>query len=131
MSALVVDSSVYIHWLKQRTDFVSMLYPWISEGLLYQCGIIRTEVLRGIKDPKQRQQMSTVFEVACEVQLIPAFWDGVVALAWSLDRQGVIVPLPDLAIAQCALDRDATLVSLDEHFRYVPGLKWNRTLPAR
>ena len=129
MSAVVVDSSLYIHWLKQRVDFARLLSPWMTDGELFHCGVIRVEVLRGVISAPQRDRMDAFFQLTSEIQMTPPFWDCVLDLAWRLDRKGIIIPVPDLAIAQCALAQNATLVSLDERFRHVPGLKHQKNLP--
>jgi predicted nucleic acid-binding protein len=50
-------------------------------------------------------------------------WERVVHLAWSLDRQGKVLPAPDLVIAACALHAGAAVLTADAHFREVPGLE--------
>ena len=59
------------------------------------------------------------------------FLEGRASLAryGSLERSGWVVPRPDVVIAQCALEHEATLVSLDEHFRLVPKLKGRKEMP--
>ena len=130
MSDVIVDTSLYIQWLRQRADFLSLLRPWLAQGRLLVCGVIRVEVLRGVLDPRQRDNVMEVFQLASEVQLTPSFWGEVADMAWTLDRRGMVIPTPDLAIAHCAMKHDATLVALDDHFRHIPGLKRQKNLPA-
>lgn len=129
MPGVLIDSSVYIDWLRRRHDFVRELQPWLVSGTLFQCGVIRVEVLRGIREPRQRARMDQIFEIASEVQLSPVFWDRVLGLALRLDRAGLMVPIPDLVVAQAAIDTEAVLVSLDGHFERIPGLRTSRILP--
>lgn len=41
----------------------------------------------------------------------------------SLEKQGKPIPLFDILIASIVLDRDATLLTMDEHFRNIESLK--------
>lgn len=50
-------------------------------------------------------------------------WEEVETLAWQLDRSGIIVPLPDLMIACCAKRIDAVVLTLDEYFQKIPGIR--------
>jgi predicted nucleic acid-binding protein len=50
-------------------------------------------------------------------------WERAEQLAWSLDRQGVVLPSPDLLIAACALHANATVLTADAHFQSIPGLR--------
>ena len=43
----------------------------------------------------------------------------------------MVIPVPDLVIATCALQAKATLVTLDAHFSRIPGLKVCDRLPGR
>jgi predicted nucleic acid-binding protein len=49
-------------------------------------------------------------------------WDEAEQLAWSLDRQGKVIPLTDVVIACCARSLNATVLTLDYHFKEIPGL---------
>jgi len=46
-----------------------------------------------------------------------------------LDRQGIVLPAPDLIIAACALQADAAVLTADAHFRMIPGLDVLESLP--
>ena len=44
----LVDSTVYIDWMRAGLNPVRMLAPWLRSGALAGCGIVRAEVLRGM-----------------------------------------------------------------------------------
>ena len=126
---VVVDSSVWIGWLRAHEDIVESVRPWIQRGELFLNGIIRAEVLRGIIREHQRDRMAEIFDVMNEAPTNSAFWKRVGLLAWNMDRMGVILPLPDLVIAQTALDCDAAIISTDKHYLHIPRLRVLDQLP--
>ncbi len=126
---LLIDSSAYIGWMRAQEDVPALVRPWIMRGECFMCGVVRAEVLRGIRRERQRERMGEIFDVMCEARLDSAFWKRVTTLARNLDRMGVILPLPDLAIAQAAIDCDATLITLDKHFAQIPNLTTLKKLP--
>ena len=64
-----------------------------------------------------------------EVAISNVIWQRATDLAWTLDRKGKILPVSDLIIACCALHVGARVVSVDPHFREIPGLKVCQELP--
>lgn len=125
----LVDSATYIDLMRAGRDPRQVLAPMLREGRLYNCGIIRAEVLRGIKIEKRCQQMEQFFDIIPEVPTDSRLWGQVSHLGWELGRKGKWPPATDLAIAAAALRIHATLVSPDAHFKDIPGLKLLRALP--
>lgn len=125
----LVDSATYIDLMRAGRDPRQVLAPMLREGRLYNCGIIRAEVLRGIKIEKRYQQMEQFFDIIPEVPTDSRLWRQVSRLGWELGRKGKWPPATDLAIAAAALRIHATLVSPDAHFKDIPGLKLLRALP--
>jgi predicted nucleic acid-binding protein len=52
-----------------------------------------------------------------------SLWDKATELAWTLDREGRMIPAQDALIAACALRVDAAVHTFDRHFEWVPGLE--------
>lgn len=127
---IVIDSSVYIDWMKHKQPFISRLRPLLERDALFTCGIIRCEVLRGIVPDAERSRMEELFALSVEVVTDHAFWDGVWQLGWSMDRKGIVLPLTDLAIAYMAIRHDALLITLDKHFDHIPGINVAPRLPG-
>jgi predicted nucleic acid-binding protein len=49
-------------------------------------------------------------------------WQRTAALAWDLDRSGVVLPATDLSIAGCAITHGALVLTFDRHFQQIPGV---------
>jgi predicted nucleic acid-binding protein len=125
MANLVLpDSNVYIGAVRAGRDpfqpFAAALET--EEWEFATCGMVVLEVCRGLRDPtilqRFRERFAVMIYLATE---IPA-WERAAQLAWSLDRRGIVLPAPDLLIAACALQADATVLTADAHFQEIPGL---------
>ncbi len=123
MTNLMVDSSTYIDLLRAAVDVRQSLIPHLRSARLYNCGIIRAEVLRGVKRPAAREGLENFFDIIPEVPTDAKLWRQVAQLGWDLGRLGKWLPVTDLAIACSCLRVGATLVSRDAHFYDIPGLK--------
>ena len=127
---ILVDSSLYIHWIRQRRDPAEVLRPWLELDRALICGVIRCEVLRGLRHPKAHRRMSDLFDILVDVPTDAAIWHATESLAWQLDRQGQVLPLTDLVIACCALQAGGILITTDGHFQHIPGLRLQESLPS-
>ena len=47
--AFIVDSGIYIEFLRRSDDIRVPLTPFLQAGELFNCGVVRAEALRGIK----------------------------------------------------------------------------------
>jgi predicted nucleic acid-binding protein len=126
---LLVDSTIYIDLLRAGRDPVVELTSWVETGQLLCCGIIRCEVLRGIRTPRVKARMKELFDIAADAPFTPEVWARTAELAWKLDRAGIVLPLSDLAIGTCALVHDAEIVSTEAHFGRIPGLRTRGAIP--
>lgn len=127
----LIDSTVFISWMRAGQNPIRRLAPWLRAGTLVCCGMIRVEVLRGIVAAPARREMRLLFEHMTDIPVTADAWDEAAELAWRLDRAGRVLPLPDLVIAVCAQRAKATLVTQDRHFREIPGLVLRDDLPCR
>lgn len=119
----LIDSAAYIDLMRAGEDPRMALAPLLRGGRLYNCGVVRAEVLRGIKQRSVHDLMEQFFDIVPEVPADPRLWWQVGELGWELGRKGKWPPVTDLVIAVSALRVRATLVSPDKHFLGIPGLK--------
>jgi predicted nucleic acid-binding protein len=120
---ILVDSNVYISLLRAGRD------PAVALGNRYEmtdlviCGMVRLEVLRGVKTAKVLERLGAFFDVLMNVPSDNRLWEEATELAWNLDRGGRTLPGPDLVIAASALRAGAAVCSFDRHFDHIPGLR--------
>lgn len=126
----LVDATVLIDWMRKGRNPIRILAPWLRSGALVGCGVVRAEVLRGMVSPPARREMELLFGHVPDVSFTASLWDEVADLAWELDRAGHVLPLTDIAIAVCARQAHATIVTHDRHFQRVPDLRIVSELPG-
>lgn len=128
MANLVLpDSNFYINCARAGIDPFVELGAHADEMEFATCGMVVIEVCRELSDSIVLRRFRERFAI---MPLLPAgrsVWDQATQLAWSLDRQGIVLPAPDLLIAACALQAKAAVLTSDAHYQHIPGL---RVLPS-
>ncbi len=121
-SEVLVDSNVFIDLMKHRGDPAPWLYRWAGIRNLAICGMVRVEVLRGVKSPKAYRSLNHFMDVMVNIPASNRLWDEAATLAWSLDRKGVVIPGTDVVIAASAIMVGAAVLTSDAHFSRIEGL---------
>jgi predicted nucleic acid-binding protein len=122
-SVVLVDSSYFIHHFRRRIDPFIELATRSDTWDLATCGMVKLEVCRGLRVAGVRHRYEAAF---AEMQYAPtnfSIWERAARLAYELDRAGKTIPAPDLVIAACALAIDASILTVDRHYQFVPGLR--------
>lgn len=124
MANLVIpDSNVFINATRAGLDPFIEFGAHADEWEFATCGMVILEVTRGLRFPKILQSFQERFAIMIYVPTTNQIWERTAQLAWSLDRQGVILPAQDILIAAHALQTDATVLTRDAHFSSIPGLR--------
>jgi predicted nucleic acid-binding protein len=118
----VMDSAGYIDLMRAGVDVRQPLVPFLRAARLYNSGVVRAEVLRGVKELRARAGIEEFFDIIPEIPCDAKLWRQVSHLGWNLARGGKWPPVTDLIIAASCLRVRATLISPDVHFRDIPGL---------
>ena len=122
MRPVLPDSSVYIQLLRTGRDPKKELAEAFGLRRLMVCSVVRCEVLRGMVRPEPKTRLSLFFDLLLPVVINRRVWRATEDLAWQLDREGKVLPLPDLIIAACALRVGAAVLTNDQHFALIPQL---------
>ena len=78
----MIDSSVYIDWMRAGRNPTRIVRPLVEAGQLVSCGLIRVEVLRGIVKPKVHDEMKALFDALREIPVTTSVWSRISELAW-------------------------------------------------
>lgn len=119
----LVDSNVFIDLMRYRGDPAPCLYQWAGIRNLAICGMVRLEVLRGVKSPKAYRSLGSFMDVMVNVPASNQLWNEAAELAWKLDRKGLVIPGTDVIIAASALAIGAAVLTSDAHFAKIKGLR--------
>jgi predicted nucleic acid-binding protein len=122
MRPILPDSSWYITEARRKQDPLLQLAEISITRDVATCGIVISEVGRGMKHPNTLQRYIDCWEVMSYVDSSHRIWQDTLQIAWQLDRQGRVLPIQDIHIAACALSINAVLLTHDQHFQEIPGL---------
>ena len=124
MSAkLMPDTCVWIDFLKNRnTPLTLQLEQALLQGEVYTCGVVLYELLQGIRNPGEDQQVQAAFDALVMLEVTAQTWVSAAKLSSELRKQGITLPMSDIIIAAVALEHNVTIMTVDHHFHRIPGL---------
>ncbi len=112
--AVIVDSSVWIDSFSG--EFIAPLDRAINEAALVLSPLVIAELLSGNFPSAIRERIGELLQDFPLHETPLAHWIAVGNLRRMLAARGIKASIPDAHVAQCALDRDATLLTRDEIF---------------
>jgi predicted nucleic acid-binding protein len=129
MRQYLLDSAPLAGYLHGRTPFVDLITPLIREHQAATSILVYAEVieyLKGLPDfPRRRQQLQILLR-----EIYPYFLTYAIVERYADIRRAMRAPHGpgligdvDTLIAATALERNLTVVTLDQDFTRVPGLR--------
>jgi len=120
VSGVVVDSSAWIDFLSGRPT--RLLEEALHQGSVVLPPLVVAELIAGATREQDRAGMASLLEELPLHATPRDHWIRVGDLRRSLRQKGVRVSTPDAHVAQCALDRDAVLLSRDKVFHQIAAV---------
>ena len=115
--SVLVDSSVWIEYFRgsendARLDFL------IEENLVVVNDLILAELVPALHVRQQRKLIGLMWEITCPPLEID--WDDLIQMQIACLRHGINkVGIPDLMIAQHAIQNHLELYTRDKHFKLI------------
>ena len=117
MAVIVPDTSVWIDLFGGES--IPLLQEAIKESRVLLSPIVFAELVSGVKNERERvaliDSMSSLHVFEADI----AHWTRVGDLRNHLRKKGLNITIPDSHIAQCAIDRDAQLLTRDSIFKKI------------
>ena len=112
---VLVDSSVWVAYFRGTSDLPAL--DWlIEEGLVVTNDIVLAELTPALLVRGERKLVSVLREMECVPLVVD--WNGIIEMQVTCLRNGINkVGIPDLMVAQNAMQHNLSLFSLDKHFR--------------
>jgi tRNA(fMet)-specific endonuclease VapC len=121
---LIVDTSVLINYLRGRPGFPAL--DSVSEIYLPAMVLAELQVgwLHAHGSPhKQMRRFEDLLSIMLFLPILRSTVSFYIEVRRSLELVNAIIPENDLWIAATALERDLPLLTSDDHFRRVSGIK--------
>ena len=119
---VIVDTSILIDFLKGSEKYAEEITSLLLKNRAITTGIIIAELLQGIKNPKEEQNISELMTAINTLEISTELWIKTGKLSSSLRKKGISLPLTDIAIATLALEFNLYVFTLDKHFEQIPGI---------
>jgi predicted nucleic acid-binding protein len=121
---VLVDTSIWVDFFRSRNFAHSMeLANLLRSNQVLVIGVVIGEVLQGAQSDQEFIRVRDRLLVLPYVDETAENWASAGELGYRLRRQGITIGIIDLLIATLAMEHDAEVYSLDQHFQRVPGLK--------
>lgn len=120
---VIVDTSVLIAFLRGSETIADKVSALLYDNRLITTGLIIAELLQGMKDAKEERNVSDILAETSPLEITTDLWIKAGQTALSLRKNGLNLPLTDVAIAVLAIEHNLHLFTLDKHFEQIPGIK--------
>ena len=111
---LVVDTSAWIEFFRGRE--IPLLEDALALGSVVLPPVVVAELVSGVRGKADRAALVDLLEDLPLHETARDHWVRVGELRLALARKSLTVSTPDAHVAQCALDRDAPLLTRDRVF---------------
>lgn len=119
---VLIDTSAWIDAFQERTAWVARrIRTLLEEDRAATCGPVLFEIRRGMK-PGERKKVLPLFDALHRLPFEETDWSEAGEMDAALRRTGHTLPAMDVLIAHLCMKHKTSILTLDAHFRFVPGL---------
>ncbi|HAJ94865.1 MAG TPA: PIN domain nuclease, partial [Actinobacteria bacterium] len=120
---IIVDTSVWIEYFKNNQDYVPFIEDSLNLENILITGLIISELLHGIKSEKEYKLLLESISAVPYVECIYEDWVRTGEILYNLKKKGRAVPLTDVLISAIAIRYNASVLTLDKHFKNIARIK--------
>ena len=120
---IIVDTSVWIEYFRNNNDFVGFIEDNLSLDNIRITGLIISELLHGVKSSGEYLLLSEAIKAIPYVECDYMDWLKTGEILFNLKKKGKTVPLSAALISAIALRIDASVLTLDSHFREIEDVR--------
>ena len=120
---IIVDTSVWIDYLNNRSASTEMLDQLLLTGKIFIVGPIIAELLQGAKTEKDYRKLENNIDALPFIDCSYKHWVMAGEISFKQKKKGITIPITDCIIAAIAISNDASVMTKDRHFNYITQLK--------
>jgi hypothetical protein len=123
-SDILVDTSAWIDYFNKPDSKTGKTVEHIlRNGRAVLAGVVLTEILQGAKI---KSEFDAILESMLALPILEASlttWIEAGRISFTLREKGITIPTTDLIIASLALENNCSILTLDQYFQKIPGVK--------
>ncbi len=120
---ILPDTCAWIDYFKGRdTALVRTLSQALATSEIVTCGVVVYELFQGIRSNSEYILVQKAFGSLRFIEMGKDQWLSAAQLSASLRKSGVTIPASDIQIATLALQHSLTILTIDQHFKQIPGI---------
>lgn len=119
----IVDTSIWIEYLKNHTAIVETVDHGLLSNDIYIVGPVVTELLQGAKTEQDFQNLNNNLDGIPLIEAALPDWKLAGQISFKLKKRGITVPVTACLIAAIAINNEAYLYTYDNHFKQIPDVK--------
>ena len=118
MDRVIVDTSAWIESFRPESnvELRETVRRLTLEGRILLPGIIKVEILRGIRSLKEYERLNELLKSLTYLPVEENFWERLAKFSFHLLGEGLTIPLTDTYIALLAIENNVPLLHCDRHF---------------
>lgn len=120
---VLVDTSSWIEFFNNfNSNSAGIIEKLLRNGRVVTGGIILTELLQGAK---VKEEFDSILENMVALPMLKTTtptWIEAGRISFVLRRKGITIPTTDLIIASLAVENKCHILTLDPHFKKIPGI---------
>jgi predicted nucleic acid-binding protein len=112
---VLVDSSVWIDFLRQAQGKMAALEKAIHDGRAAICPVVWVELWSGVRSKAEELALQEMRELCVSLEVDAVTWKRAADLSRVALRHGLNCPLADVLVVACAKRHGAELLYRDQH----------------
>ena len=125
---ILPDTCAWIDYFRPGGNSLGQLVERaIASESVYACGPVLYELVQGARSEKEQASLTRALGALPYLEMTEAIWIKAGQLSAVLRKTGKTIPLSDILIATLAIEHSLAVMTVDEHFRIIPGLAINPT----
>lgn len=117
---VIIDTSIWIEYFRESSQNVMIqVESLLDKDLVLLPKIILAELLQGTKDKKEQTLLKNHFKLVKQISESDDTWENAGLLSFEIKKKGYFANLSDCYIASIAMENDASVYSLDKHFKLI------------
>ncbi len=118
-----MDTSAWVDYFRGTSSAAAAVATLVEKGRASICGVIFYELIQGTKSQEEAAQLSAVLSGLHYMEMTPDLWISAGGISAGLRRKGITLPMSDLLIGAMAMEHELEVLTLDDHFDAIPGVK--------